>query len=205
MKNIRYVIVALAVAFTALAGRAEFRWGPTAGVSITTLDFKQDLFKVDRSVGPAVGVMGEMMFPGIGFGIDIGALYSTQGATLHLGDRKIWAVDGYGTERSYLHMVQIPIDLRFKWTRMNGFEDTLAPYVFGGPTISILAGHNNLKALDYTAGSIGLQCGVGVELFRHWQLQGQYTWGMTFATKMAKLVDDSARTDFWQIRVTYLF
>lgn len=205
MKNLRLVIVALLVTVSALAGRAEFRWGPTAGVNITTLNFKQDLFKVDQSVGPAVGVMGEMMFPGIGFGIDIGALYSAQGATLHLGDRKIWAIDGYGTERSYLHMVQIPVDLRFKWTRMNGFEDTLAPYVFGGPTLSLLAGHNKLDALEYTAGSIGLQCGVGVELFRHWQIQGQYMWGMTFATKMAKLIDDSARTNFWQVRVTYLF
>lgn len=204
MKKFIIALLALAAVSTVPAS-AQFRRGFTAGVNYTDLRFKYDLVDVSQTVGYTAGVTGEMMFPGIGFGIDIGALYSTQGATLHLGDRKIWAVDGYGTERSYLHMVQIPIDLRFKWTRMNGFEDTLAPYVFGGPTISILAGHNNLKALDYTAGSIGLQCGVGIELFRHWQIQGQYTWGMTFATKMAKLVDDSARTDFWQIRVTYLF
>lgn len=205
MKKIAVVLVFAVAMLTSSVARAEFRWGPTAGVNISTLKFKQDLFKVDQSVGPAVGVLGEMMFPGIGFGVDIAALYSAQGATLHLGDRKIWAVDGYGTERSYLHMVQIPVNLRFKWTRMNGFEDTLAPYVFGGPSISLLAGHNKLDALEYTAGSVGLQCGIGVELYRRWQIQGQYMWGMTFATKMAKLIDDSARTNFWQVRVTYLF
>lgn len=205
MNKLRLIIIALFVAVAAFAGRAEFRWGPTAGVNISTLHFKQDLFKVDQTFGPAAGVMAEMMFPGIGFGIDLGAMYSLQGATLHLGDRKIWAVDGYGTERCYLHMIQIPVNLRFKWTRMDGFEDYIAPYVFGGPTISLFAGHNKLDALQYPAGSIGLQCGVGVEIFKRWQVQGQYTWGMTYATKMAKLIDDSARTNFWQVRVTYLF
>lgn len=205
MNKIRLVVSAIILVLGVSMARAEFRWGPTAGVSLTNLNFSQDLFSVDRSIGPVAGVMGEMMFPGIGFGIDIGALYSQEGATLHLGERKIWAVDGYGNERAYLHYLQIPINLRFKWTRMNGFEDTLAPYVFGGPSVSILCGKSDIKAIDYAGGCIGVQAGVGVELFRRWQIQGQYMWGMTYALKMAKLNDDSARGGNWQIRVSYLF
>ena len=46
------------------------RWGVVAGADITTLKFDQDLFKVDQNVGATLGVMGELMMPGIGFGFD---------------------------------------------------------------------------------------------------------------------------------------
>ncbi|MDE5633272.1 MAG: PorT family protein [Muribaculaceae bacterium] len=205
MKNLKIFFIAAAMILGAVAARAEFRWGPTAGVNLSTLNFSQELFSVDRSVGEVAGVTGEMMFPGIGFGVDFSALYSQEGATLHLGERRIWAVDGYTSPRAYLHYLSIPINLRFKWTRMDGFEETLAPYVYGGPTISILCGHSNIKAIDYAAGCIGLQAGVGVELKRHWQIQGQYMWGMTYAMKMKKLTDFSARNGVWQLRVAYMF
>ncbi|RXE73701.1 porin family protein [Muribaculaceae bacterium Isolate-013 (NCI)] len=205
MKNLKIFLIAAAMILGAVAARAEFRWGPTAGVNLSTLNFSQELFSVDRSVGEVAGITGEMMFPGIGFGVDFSALYSQEGATLHLGERRIWAVDGYKSPRAYLHYLSIPINLRFKWTRMDGFEETLAPYVYGGPTISILCGHSGIKAIDYAAGSIGLQAGVGVELKRHWQIQGQYMWGMTYGLKMKKLTDFSARSGVWQLRVAYMF
>lgn len=196
------IVMSIAVAVTA---RAEFRHGVTAGVTISTLKFKQDLFTVDRGVGPQVGWVGEMMFPGIGFGIDLGAYYSMEGATLHLGERKIWAADGYGKERSYLHNLQIPVNLKFKWTRMNGVEDYWAPYVFGGPVFDFIVGHNRIKALEYATGSVGIQAGLGFELKRRWQIQGSYMWGMTYALRTVKLTDFSARNYAWSIRVNYFF
>ena len=39
----------------------------------------------------------------------------------------------------YLHMLEIPLHLRFKWTRMNGLEDYIAPFVYGGPDFSIVS------------------------------------------------------------------
>ena len=51
------IVMSIAVAVTA---RAEFRHGVTAGVTISTLKFKQDLFTIDRGVGPQVGWVGEM-------------------------------------------------------------------------------------------------------------------------------------------------
>lgn len=205
MKNLKILFILASLLCCSLAAKAEFRWGPAVGVNLSTLKFSQDLFSVDKSVGEVAGITGEMMFPGIGFGVDFSALYSQEGATLHLGERKMWQVDGYTNPRAYLHYLSIPINLRFKWTRMNGFEETLAPYVFGGPTISILCGHSNIKAIDYAAGCIGLQAGVGVELKQHWQIQGQYMWGMTYGLKMAKLTDCAARNRVWQVRVAYMF
>lgn len=190
---------------TSFAANAEFRWGPSAGVVLTNLNFKQDLIQIDKAAGPTLGVQGEMMFPGIGFGIDIGALYSMQGATLHLGDKYIWSCDNYGTERLMIHSLSIPVDLRFKWTRMNGLEDIIAAYVFGGPVFDFTLGHSKMKAMEFAAGSIGVQAGLGFELFKRWQIQGSYVWGMTYALKATKLQDYSARERYWSIRATYFF
>lgn len=185
--------------------QAQFRYGPTVGVDITDLNFKQDLFTVDRSVGYQAGVQGELMFPGIGFGIDLALLYTQRGATMNLGEREIWRVDGFGKERAYLHYIELPVNLRFKWTRMNGVEDYVAPYVFGGPTFSFLAAHSDIKAFDYAGADLGVQAGLGVEILKRWQVQASYTWGMTYALKAVKLTDFSARNNTWSVRVAYFF
>lgn len=199
-----FTLVALLVG-VACGARAEFRWGPTLGAGFTTLKFKQDLIKVDNTVGPMAGVQGEMMFPGIGFGIDIGAIYSMQGARLHLGEKKIWAVDGYGTERAMLHTLSIPINLRFKWTRMNGLEDIVAPFIYGGPDFNILVGHGDCDAFKYAGGDLSVSAGGGVELFRRWQLSFQYSWGMTYALKTKLLDNYSARSRSYSVRLAYFF
>ncbi len=210
MKKLFAIFLLLGMFGVALTARAEFRWGPTAGVVISDLKYKQTLFGKSRSVGPQVGVVGEMMFPGIGFGIDVGAIYSMEGAKLDLGDQPVWGDSyngqkGYGTSRLYLHMIQIPLNLRFKWTRMNGLEEYWAPYVFGGPVLSLLVGESNIKVIDNPFGSIGLQCGLGFEIKRNWQIQASYFWGMTYCTKMEKLTDVSAQARLWSVRLTYLF
>lgn len=107
MKLLKYLLVCVALAVVSFQSKAEFRYGAQVGAGFTTLDFKQDLVTVDGAVGPRLGVQGEMMFPGIGLGLRIGALYAMKGATLDLGSRKIWAVDGYGKEHLYLHTLEI--------------------------------------------------------------------------------------------------
>ena len=88
----RIVIAAVAVlaALGSLTANAEFRWNVTAGPTMNTLKFKQDLVEVTNTVGYTGGINGEMMFPGIGFGLDFGLLYNQMGAKVNLGQRKIW-------------------------------------------------------------------------------------------------------------------
>jgi hypothetical protein len=204
-KFTKLVIFSLFALSTAFTSKAEFRWGATAGASITTLKFKQELATINQGVGPTLGIQGEMMFPGIGLGIDLGAMYTMQGATLNLQDFPVWSTDGYGKERSYLHTLSIPIDLRFKWTRMNGLEDYVAPFVFGGPVFNFTVCHNSLKAMEYPLGAIGVQAGLGFEILQRWQIQGSYTWGMTYSTRAVKLIDYSAREKYWTVRAVYFF
>lgn len=191
------------LAATLLPATAQFRWGPVAGVNISNYRFKQKLVQCDQVVGPEVGVMGEIMFPGIGLGVDLGLNYSMHGSKMHFGEFPVF--EPAGTETSYLHTLQIPVNLRFKYTRLNGVEEKIAPFVFGGPVFSITVGHNNVSPLEYPGGCISLQCGIGAEIFRHWQVSGGYLWGMTYEVRTRKLDNYSARNSGWRVKVAYLF
>lgn len=187
------------------AANAQFRYAAIVGPEFTNLKFKQDLVDVSQTFSYQVGVQGEMMFPGLGFGIDLGLLYNQLGAKVNLGQRKVWASQGYGDERVRLHTIQIPLHLRFKWTRMNGLEDIVAPFVYGGPDFNILAGHGKCAAFDYAGGDLSLSVGGGAELFKKWQVSFQYSWGMTYALKTVLLDNFSARSRSYALRVAYFF
>lgn len=208
MKRSLTVILIIVAAFCATSSTyAQMRWGATAGVNINTMKFKQELFSVSSAVGESAGIRGEMMFPGIGFGIELGLYYQQQGATLHLADKPniIWSSQGYGNERVFIHNIAIPFNLKFKWTRMQGLEDYVAPFVFGGPILQIQAGHSKCDALKYSGGDVELCAGIGVEVMKRWQIAGSYIWGMTYSLKTAQLVDVSARNRTWDVKVTYFF
>ncbi len=198
-------ITTLLVLLTIAPARADLRWGPSVGVNLSTLKFKQHLFDVHHQVGFSAGALAEVMFPGLGFGMDLGLFYEERGAKLDLGDKKIWASQGYTSERMFIHNILIPVHLRFKWTRMGGLEEYFAPFVFAGPEFTIQAAHGHLKALQYSGGDVGLSVGLGAELQKRWQISAQYTWGMTYVCKTRLLTNESARARTWDLRVTYLF
>ena len=176
------LIIFLAVLFGSLGASAQFRWGPTVGINFNSFKFKQKILTVDQGFGESVGVNGEMMFPGIGFGVNLGLRYEQLGASLNMGDFTMWE-NSYGKERIYIHNLQIPFHLKFKYTRFQGFEDYLAPF----------------------GGDLGLTAGAGVEILKRWQLSASYTWGMTYALKAKVLTDYSAKNRTWDVRVTYFF
>jgi hypothetical protein len=201
----RLFTILLIICAVAAGASAQFRRAAVVGLNINTLNFKQDLVGVSSTIGYQAGIQGELMFPGIGFGIDVGVLYNQMGAKVNLGDKLVWSSLGYGNEQVYLHQIQIPVHLRFKWTRLNGFEDKLAPFIYGGPDFSITAAHGKCDAFKYAGGDLGLTAGVGVEIYRNWQLSGSYTWGMTYLLKTKLLDDFSAQGRQWAVRLAYYF
>ncbi len=203
MKRLYFTLL-LAVLCAPLA-LAQFRWGATAGFNYQKYHFKQDLIRVDASPGFSAGIMGELMFPGIGFGIDFGLNYEMHGSKLHLGDQKVWASEGYGEEQSYIHLIQFPINLRFKYTRLNGVEQKIAPFVFGGPVFNIQCGHNSLPPLEYSAGSIGMQVQGGAELFRKFQISAGYYWDLTYECRTRKLENFSQHPSGVVVKAVYYF
>ncbi len=211
MKKAVFGLVAVFILmFSAIHSEAQMRWGVTVGADITGLKWSQSSFRTqpftsDQSTGYFAGVIGEYTIPGIGFCVDLGLQYAQRGATMNLGDFRVWSADGYGKERSYLHYIDIPLHVRFKYSNLNGIERIVAPFVFAGPSISILAAHNDLDAFDYKPVVFGLEVGLGVELFRNYQLSASYNWDVTGAMKAVKLDNFSAKNRTWKIGLTYLF
>lgn len=198
-------IIAVAAIFGAASASAEFRWGPTAGINITDLDFEQNLLTVDKSVGYGAGVTCEMMFPGIGFGIDFGLSYQQRGATIDLGAKELYRWMGYGRERSYLHYAVIPLHLHFKYTRLNGFEDYLAPFVYVGPSVGFLLAHNKIDCMNYHTAELSIEGGIGAEIMRRWHVSVNYSYGLSNAVSLKVLTDFNAVNTGWSVRVAYLF
>ena len=156
------------MAVICLTASAQFRWGPVASVNLSNYYFKQDLLKTGNVVGGGVGVMGELMFTSVGIGIDMSLQWNMHGSKLHFDEYPVFAPTK--TTTSYLHTLQLPINIRYKYTRLNGFEEKLAPFVY-----------------------------------RHWQVSAGYVWGMTYELRTRKLDNYSARCQYWQLKVAYLF
>ena len=202
---IRKLIILSLIIASALTASAEFRWGPTAGVNFSTFHWKQDLAKTSGLTGGQVGVAGELMIPGIGFGIDLGLRYNLHGAKVNFGDYPIWSSDGIGNQNVWMHVLEIPFNLKFKWTRMNGFEQYLAPFVFGGPVLDISVGTNKQPALEHPGAYVSMQCGAGVELLEKYQISAGYSWGISYEIRTKKLDNYSAQARGWFINLSYLF
>ena len=200
----KYILITFLV-FSTLVASAEFRWGPTAGVNFSTLHWKQNLTKTSMRTGFDAGLAAELMIPGIGFGIDLGLRYNMHGAKFNFGDHKIWAIDGIQNQNVWLHTLEIPLNLKFKWTRMNGFERTLAPFVYGGPVFNFTLGTNDAPALEHPLGYVAVQVGAGVELFEHYQISGGYSWGVSYQVRTIKLDNYSAQPRGGFIQLAYFF
>lgn len=201
----RKLILTLALIFCAVISQATFRWGPTVGMNVTHFSWKQKLIPTNDAVGFNAGLMGEVMIPGIGFGIDFAVKYAMVGADADFGKKLVWSSDGWGKENVRLHTIQVPLNLRFKWTRLNGVEDIVAPFAYAGPLFQFQCSSTQKGLFDIPAGSVGVQVGIGAEFLKRIQLSAGYHFGLTYALKTVKLENISAKTSNWQINLAYLF
>ena len=208
MKKISLFIVAvLALLYSATASaQTETRWGVTAGANYNEIHFKQsDIMPVDKAFGPMVGLTGEMNIQGIGFGVDLSLLYSMRSGKLHYGDYKVWSSLGIGDETVRMHSIDVPLNLKFRWHKMDGFEDKLMPFVAVGPTFSFLVGSNLKDVNHYTPVSVIMHFGAGIELYRHLQLQGGFNFSIGQTLRTQLLDENIAKNRYWTLTATYFF
>lgn len=201
----RKFLTLIILAVCALSASAEFRWGPQAGWNMSNYYWKQPLLDSSQRSGFQAGLLGEVMIPGIGFGIDLGLRYAYTDGTVNLGDHYVWSSDGYENGSFSLHRIEVPIHLRFKWTRMDGFEHYVAPFAFVGPVVRFNVSQSDCAAIEHPAGSLGIEFGLGGEFLEHIQLSASYTWGVSYDIRTVKLDNLSARSSSWNINVAYLF
>lgn len=201
----RKLLVLSILFFASISASAEFRWGPTVGANFMSMHWKQDIAKTSLRTGFQAGVLGELMIPGIGFGIDLGLKYKMDGSYVNFGDHLIWSSTGIKNQDVRFHTIEIPINLKFKWTRMNGFERILAPFVYAGPTFNFIAATNDAPAIEHPLGYVGIQVAAGGEFFEHYQISAGYCWGVSYQCKTIKLDNYSEQPRSWFVNLTYLF
>lgn len=202
----RYIVILL-ISLTSITAFAEFRCGPMVGVNGSSLFWKQDLATTHYKIGGSAGFFGELMIPGIGFGVDMGLRYQLNGAKVNFGEYPIWsgAPDYMGDENVWIHTIQIPIDLRFKWTRMEGLERIIAPFAFAGPVFTFNVATSKVPVIEHPGGSVSVQVGAGAELWEHLQISGGYYFGVSYQVRTIKLDNYSARPQGWFINAAWLF
>lgn len=193
------------VATLCAQAQPQRRWGITVGGNYNEIHFKQsDIFQSDRMFGPSVGITGDMMIPGIGFGVDGSILYTMRQGKVHFGDKLAWSSLGIENQTVCLHYIDVPLNLKFRYSNLGGLESTLMPFIYAGPTFSFLAGHNKVDdALKYTTVNVLLHAGIGVELFNKVQLSGGFSFsvGQNLRTKL--LDEHVAKHRTWFIQATY--
>lgn len=202
MKKILIFFMFLAVAVSV---SAKFRCGPTVGANFDHYHWKQKLVSSDQLVGFDAGLQCELMIPGIGFGVDFGLRYLYRGGKVGFGDQYVWSSDGIGNTDLRMHTIQVPANLRFKYTRLNGIENIIAPFVYGGPRFNFNCANSKCDAIDRYNFSLGLGCGLGVELYKKFQISAGYDWDVTDVVETHKLDDFSARLRGWVIDFAVLF
>lgn len=186
---------------------AETRWGVVAVGNYSTSKFNQDLIDVDYGLGGGFGLTGEIIIPGIGFAVDGSVIYSLYTSKVHFGDRYVWGGDGFGNEQLKHHTIDIPLNVKFKYTNLNGIENTIAPLVYVGPsfTVHLKDSSKGAAAVNYKPIAVGIHVGVGCELFRKVQISASYTWGVNKTFYTEKLDDFEAKNNYWRLQVAYMF
>ena len=208
MKKIAFALtlccMILARTFTA---DAETRWGIVAVGNYSNLKFNQDLISVDKGFGGGAGLMGESIIPGIGFAVDGSVIYSAFTSNVHLGERPVWRNDDFGNETLCNHTIDIPLNLKFKYSNLNGIENIIAPLAYVGPsfTVHVGDGSKGADAMSYKRIAFGIHVGAGCELFRRVQVSASYTWGITKTLSTIKLDDFEAKNKYWRLQVAYMF
>lgn len=198
------IVLVLLTILCGLGANAELRWGPTASVNFNNFHWKEPLLKSSMRPGLDAGVMAEIMIPGIGFGIDAGLTYGMRNAKVDFGQWEVWQSQGYGNENVMLHTVNIPLHLRFKYTRLEGVEETIAPLAYVGPMFTFNAA-SNCNALKQPFGTVSLDFGLGCELLQRYQFSVSYLWGVSYITKTKVLENLSARADGFRLNFAVLF
>ena len=204
MKKIYLLIAIVVLTATTIQAQTYSRWGITAGANINTIHFKQsDILPSKTMWGPQLGVTGEMVFSGVGFGVDGALLYSLKQGKVDYGSREAWSSLGFGDETVAMHYLDVPLHLKLKWRRLNRLENTIMPLVYVGPQFSFLTYGNHRNLNSYPAVNVYLDMGFGVELMERWQLKAGYNFsvGQTFHTKL--LDDNVAKNRTWYFNLTY--
>lgn len=177
------VIVALAFA---LPASAQIHFGPKVGICVNELHFNKDALSTDNRTGFTGGVMIDGHMPLLGFAFDASLMYVRREA-------------GKDFHSDY---IAIPVNLKYRFS-FPVVSRIVVPFLSTGPEWAYLVHHTKVEGLDGNKSNFSWNFGLGVELFKHLQLAGNYGLGLSKAYEAPEGVD--AKNRFWTVTAAWLF
>lgn len=205
LKRIVLATMLLALSATS-ANAAGFRFGIKAGVNIDKLHLSNagDMFDSNNRAGFTGGVMTEFQVPIIGLCFDASLMYSRMNSQYSDIIKTNEGFISQFTSKGH-DFFNIPINVKYK-IGLPIVSNFISPYIFTGPDFAFkLHGKDSLKTFQ-----CAWNLGIGVELIKHLQISGGYSWGMNNIMKKTGVVSEvssniKAKNNYWTITAAYLF
>ena len=197
MNRIKYYVFVLALTLAAMPAVGQVRLGLRAGVTVNELRLDRDIINTSNRVGYTGGLVLDVNIPVVGLGIEASAMYTYRYNRL--------------TDESHIykrHYIDIPVYARYRLT-LPKVERIVAPYVFTGPSFSILFNENARNDYKNSKTFLSWDVGAGADLFNHLRLTATYGIGIS---KAMSYIDYeytgsqvSGKDRCWTISAAYLF
>ena len=203
------LLVALVAIFSFGYASADFRFGIKAGLNFNKLDYKiknwqqasEQLKDPSNQTGWMAGVMAEFTVPIINIGMDASILYARQNVS--------------STESAYYdnkNFLDIPLNLKWK-IGIPVVKNIISPIIYTGPDFLFARNNENLHDIQTRTCEVGWNLGIGVELFKHLQIEGGYCFGLNNVMKYTEALtgdlvnqqDLKAKKNYWSLTAAYLF
>ena len=200
MKRLITGLLCVVGLLTISTAEAQLRFGIRAGVNVSDLSFSKDIMKSSNVAGFTGGVMAEFMVPVIGIGVDASLMYTRKGSELK-------DITSGISESKHVDYVEIPINLKYKFS-LPVVGSILSPFVYAGPSFAFRVGDNFKEQFKEKSFDTAINVGLGLELFNHLQIAGQYGWGLGSAMEVKNDLPDSVmkgKSRAWTITAAYLF
>lgn len=205
MKNLKHlVIIAMVAIFAYGSARAEFRFGIKAGLNINKLHLSEMKanFDSDNQCGFTAGVMTEFTAPVLGIGFDLSLMYTHMNSEIKEG------VNEGAVGKNFL---EIPLNLKYK-LNLPAVNSIIRPMIYTGPTMALKLDKSTFEGISTKTVQMGWNVGLGVELFKHLQISGGYTFGINNVAKKISVLDNNlnigdikVKNNYWTVTAAYLF
>ena len=201
MKKISFILLFLAVLFSAQSSQAKVKFGLKGGLNITNFSFSSDVFEESNRTGFYVGPTVWIQLPIVGLGVDGSLLYDQREGKL-----KGSVSDTEYSETLKQKSIDIPINLRYNI----GLSSMASIFFFASPQFDFNVGDDyddiNWKWKD---SNISVNLGAGLMLMNHLQINANYNiqCGKTGEFEASDLISDGGdgKMHSWQIGLAYYF
>ncbi|MBD5278414.1 MAG: PorT family protein [Bacteroides sp.] len=196
------LLVALVAIFSFGYASADFRFGVKAGLNFNHVDFKNiqaNLKDKGNQTGWMAGVMAEFTVPIVNIGMDASVLYARQ----NVEDNTVY------DNKDFL---DIPINLKWK-IGIPVVKNIVSPIIYTGPDFAFALNKHTFNNIKSKTCEVGWNVGLGVELFKHLQVQAGYCIGLNNVVKATDKVADlgineenlKVKKNYWTLTAAYLF